>query len=181
MSFHCFVNTSSKARRPASCRAKTSVREFGDQDGSSPATNFITSPPFAGITQMSKPPPHWEVKAIHCPSGDQSGSVGFETPEEGMRSTGPPEADTLHKARRSLVLLAKQIHLLSGDQHGADSSSLDRVRRLTLLPLASATYKSVQPSLLRIIATLVPAGAGAGLRSEPPNQGTGLRAPDERS
>src|ERR1039457_738644 len=84
-SLTCFVGTSSKDRRPPPLRRlNTSVREFSDQDGSSPATSEVTVPPCDGTTQISKSP-LCEVKAIHLPSGDQSGSVGFATPLVGMR------------------------------------------------------------------------------------------------
>jgi hypothetical protein len=50
------------------------VRELGAQHGSSPATSFCAGPPPAGATQMVKLPLPL-VKAIHFPSGDQSGEV----------------------------------------------------------------------------------------------------------
>ena len=64
---------------PPPRRAKTTVREFGAQDGSSPLTSGVAVPPSAGTTQISKPP-ICAVKTIHFPSGDQSGSEGFDTP-----------------------------------------------------------------------------------------------------
>ena len=85
-SLTCFVGTSSKERRrlPPLRRAKTTVLEFGDHDGSSPLTSTVAVPPDAGTTQISKPP-ICAVNTIHFQSGDQSGSEGFETPEVGMR------------------------------------------------------------------------------------------------
>ena len=59
---------------------KTSVREFGDHDGSSPAVKITGAPPSAGAMQMSNSPLNWQVNAIHFPSGDQSGSVGLGVP-----------------------------------------------------------------------------------------------------
>jgi len=57
--------------------SNTSVREFGAHDGFCPATSTVGGKlPSAGITQMSKSPA-CRVNAIHLPSGDQSGSVGF--------------------------------------------------------------------------------------------------------
>jgi hypothetical protein len=73
-----FVGTSSKhrIRLLLTRRLKTIVRELGAQHGSSPATNFCASPPSAGATQIVKLPLPL-VKAIHLPSGDQSGEVKF--------------------------------------------------------------------------------------------------------
>src|SRR5213596_3240388 len=80
-SFVCFVGTSSKerVRRLPERRTSTTVREFGAQDGSSPFTSTVAVPPVAGTTQISNPP-ICAVNTIHLPSGDQSGSQGFETP-----------------------------------------------------------------------------------------------------
>src|SRR5688572_13904357 len=125
ISFVCFVGTSSKERvyRPPPRRAYTTVRELGDQEGSSPSTNTVADPPVAGTTQTEKPP-ICAVNTIHFPSGDQSGSEGLETPEVAMRCAGPPDTGTLQSARRSLsIFVAKQIHWPSGDQHGEESSS----------------------------------------------------------
>src|SRR5437660_7261697 len=85
-SFVCFVGTSSseRVRPPPLRRARITVREFGAQDGSSPATNSTTLPPCDGTTQISKPP-IIAVNTINLPSGDQSGSVGLRTPEVEMR------------------------------------------------------------------------------------------------
>ena len=59
---------------------KTSVREFGAHDGFWPLTSTAGGAlPSAGITQMLKSP-ICDVNAIHLPSGDQSGSVGFGAP-----------------------------------------------------------------------------------------------------
>src|SRR5580658_8570391 len=73
-----FVGTSSKQRilLLPFCRPKTIVRELGAQHGSSPATNLCASPPAAGTTHIVKLPLP-VVKAIHLPSGDQSGEVRF--------------------------------------------------------------------------------------------------------
>ena len=85
-SFVCFVGTSSKerVRRPPWRRAKTTVREFDAHDGSSPLTSTVAVPPDAGTTQRSNPP-ICAVNTIHLPSGDQSGSEGFEIPAVEMR------------------------------------------------------------------------------------------------
>src|SRR5450759_1606819 len=84
-SLTCFVGTSSKDKcaSPLSCRTKTNVREFGDQEESLPSTSTVTVPPPAGTTQISKFPV-CAVNAIHRPSGDQSGSEGLETPSVRM-------------------------------------------------------------------------------------------------
>ena len=87
----------------------------------------------------------------------------------------------MHSVRRSLSLAAKQIHLPSGDQQGEDSSWGDLVSRFRSLPSALQTYKSVQPSLLKIIATLLPSGETAGLMFDPPYRANARRAPVERS
>jgi len=135
----------------------------------------------AGTTQIWNPDRYCAVNAIHFPSGDQSGSVGLGMPLVPIRCGAPPEGDTLHNVRRSLSFAAKQIHCPSGDQQGEDSSCGDRVSRLRPLPSASETYKSVQPSLLRIMAILLPPGEAAGLMFDPPNRAKALRAPEERS
>ena len=85
-SLTCFVGTSStESTRPLAVRrAKITVRELGAQDGSSPLTNNVAVPPCAGTTQISKPF-IIAVKTIHLSSGDQSGSVGLETPPVEMR------------------------------------------------------------------------------------------------
>src|ERR1041385_1478480 len=90
-SLYCFVGTSSRdnVRRPPARCVNTSVREFGDHDGSSPATSVVASPPSAFTTQMEKSRP-CDVNAIHFPSGDQSGSVGLLTPGVRMIWTAPP-------------------------------------------------------------------------------------------
>jgi len=84
---------------------KINVREFGAHDGSSPATNSVTAPPPAGTTQISKSR-ICDVNAIHLPSGDQSGSVGLETPAVGTASGAPPDAETFRNTRRSFTLVA---------------------------------------------------------------------------
>src|SRR5438067_173337 len=109
-----------------------------------------------------------EVNAIHLPSGDQSGSVGFGVPPVLITVASPPEAEIRRNARRSLSFEAKQIDWPSGDQQGEDSSCGDFVKRRRSLPSELQTYKSVQPSLLRIMATLLPSGETAGLMFEPP-------------
>src|SRR5215472_6101789 len=107
-SLYCLVGTSSRDNTrppPPSRRVYTSVRELGDHDGSSPGTNSVTWPPPAGTTQISKFP-ICDVKAIHLPSGDQLGLVGFSTPRVGTTSRWPPVAGSLHRTRRSLIFVA---------------------------------------------------------------------------
>src|SRR6185295_8190075 len=79
ISFVCFVGTSSKDTRrpPPPRRAYPTVREFGAHDGSSPSTRTSAFPPAAGTTQMLNERP-MDVNTICLPSGDQSGSVGFD-------------------------------------------------------------------------------------------------------
>src|ERR1039458_6404015 len=99
-----------------------SVREFGAQDGFCPGTSATgLRLPSAAITQMLKSR-ICDVNAIHLPSGDQSGSVGFSTPDVGRRCTSPPPAGTLASTRRAFILAAKQIHSPLGDQQGEESS-----------------------------------------------------------
>jgi len=101
---------------------KTSVREFADHDGFCPGTKTTGSePPPAGKTQMSNSLPACRVNAIHLPSGDQSGSVGFAAPVVFKYSTAPPPAGILASRRRPFFSVAKQIQLPSGDQHGDES------------------------------------------------------------
>src|SRR5579862_3671634 len=139
-----------------------SVREFGDQDGSSPRTRIVGAAlPSAGITQMSNSPA-CKVKAIHLPSGDQSGSVGFGVPEVRMTWTSPPPAGTLASTRRSCILVAKQIHSPSGDQQGDESSLVD-VNFRGLDPSALATQTFGLPLRLITIATREPSGEAVGL------------------
>ncbi|OQC24220.1 MAG: hypothetical protein BWX68_02352 [Verrucomicrobia bacterium ADurb.Bin063] len=138
-------------------------------------------PPPAGTTQIWKPDRYCAVNAIHWPSGDQSGSVGLGIPLVPSGCIVPPAGEILHSVRRSLSLAAKQIHLPSGDQHGDDSSCAERVNRLGSPPLALPTYKSTQPSLLKIIATWLPPGEAAGLKFDPPYRANTRRAPVDRS
>ena len=145
---------------------KISVREFGDHDGSSPATSTVGAPPSAGTTQMSNPPV-CDVNAIHLPSGDQSGSVGFGAPGVGIRCIAPPPAGTFASTRRSAILVAKQIHWPSGDQHGDDSSSGVAVNCFKFEPSALQTHTSGLPLLLKIIATFEPSGETAALVFKP--------------
>src|SRR5262249_3488418 len=139
ISFVCFVGTSSKDKRrpPPVRRAYTTVRELGDHEGSSPSVSGIAVPPLAGTTQILKERP-MDVNTICLPSGDQSGSVGLETPLVGMRTGAPPPAGTFQSERRSSFLPAKQIQWLSGDQQGEDSSS--RVLVNCNKPLPSALH-----------------------------------------
>ena len=58
-------------------------------------------PPLAGTTQIWKSR-NWLVKAIHLPSGDQSGSVGLPAPAVWIIWESPPPAGTFRSARRSL-------------------------------------------------------------------------------
>ena len=147
-------------------RVKISVREFGDHDGSSPATSTVGVPPFAGKTQMSNSPV-CDVNAIHLPSGDQSGSVGFGAPEVEIRCIAPPPAGTFASVRRSAIFVAKQIHCPSGDQHGDDSSSGVAVNCFKFEPSVLQTQTSGLPPLLKIIATFVPSGDTAALVFKP--------------
>jgi hypothetical protein len=78
------MSSKASTRRPPDLRAKTTVREFGPHDGSSPPVNTVAVPPPDGTTQMLKSL-ICDVKMIHLPSGDQSGSDGFETPAVEMR------------------------------------------------------------------------------------------------
>jgi hypothetical protein len=76
------------------------VRELGDHEGFWPETKATGgTEPSAAITQMLKSP-ICDVNAIHLPSGDQSGSVGFSTPAVESRWGSPPPAGTLARARR---------------------------------------------------------------------------------
>src|SRR5439155_10196732 len=88
---------------------------------------------------------------------------------------------TLQSTRWSLIFVAKQIHLLSGDQQGEESSSRVLVNCLMPLPSRLATHRSTAPLLLKIIATFEPSGDGAGLMFDPANRATPLRAPVSRS
>src|SRR5882757_920554 len=153
-----------------------SVREFGDHAGSSPATRTTGVPPAAGTTQMLKSP-ICDVNAIHLPSGDQSGSVGLETPEVGIRCTAPPPAGTLASTRRAFILVAKQIHCPSGDQHGEDSSSGVEVNCLRFEPSMLPTQTSGLPLRLKISAIRLPSGEMAALLFNPENLETMLRSP----
>jgi len=141
---------------------KTSVREFGAHDGFWPATSTAGAMlPSTGITQISKSPA-CRVKAIHLPSGDQSGSVGFGAPAVLSVLIGPPLAETLASRRRSAIFVAKQIHWPSGDQQGEESSR-PVVRRFKFEPSALQTQTFGLPLLLKIIATFEPASVFAGL------------------
>ena len=138
--------------RPAGPWLKTSDREFADHDGFCPDTRITGGTlPSAAITQMLKSP-ICDVKAIHLPSGDQSGSVGLET--------APPPAGILARRRRSRNFVAKQIHSPSGDQQG-EESSIPVVRRFKSDPLALQTHTFGLPDLLKIIATFEPSGETA--------------------
>src|ERR1700690_3425695 len=117
------------------------------------------------MTQMSNSPA-CKVKAIHLPSGDQSGSVGFGAPGVRTTWTSPPPAGTLASTRRSRILVAKQIHCPSGDQQG-DESSLVEVSLCKPEPSGWATQTFGLPLLLIIIATREPSGEAAGLMLEP--------------
>src|SRR6185369_2272366 len=79
--FTCLEGTSSKDKcLPWSWPLQnSSARELGAHDGSSPSTNGMASPPRPSLawTMQIWKERVWEVKAIHLPSGDQSGSVGF--------------------------------------------------------------------------------------------------------
>src|SRR4051812_31503921 len=161
------TSSSIRVSPPPVRRVQIKVRELGPHDGSSPSVRSVAFPPSAGTTQMWKPP-ICEVNAISFPSGDQSGSVGLSTPTVRITCAVPPETETFCNARRSLSFAAKQIQRPSGDQQGDDSSWGDFVNRRRSLPSELQTYKSVQPSLLRIMATLEPSGDGAGLMFDPP-------------
>jgi hypothetical protein len=144
---------------------KISVREFGDHDGSSPRTSTVGAPPPAGTTQMSNSDV-CDVNAIHLPSGEQSGSVGFGAPGVGICCIAPPPAGTFASTRRSAIFVAKQIHCPSGDQHG-DESSLLVVNRFKSVPSALPTQTFGLPLLLKIIATFEPSGETAALVFKP--------------
>src|SRR5688572_5624871 len=97
VSFTRLVGTSSKdsTRLLPLLRVKMTVREFCAQEGSSPLAKTVAVPPSAGTVQMLKSP-ICDVKTIILPSGDQSGSLGLETPA--VRSSviiGPPAAGTV--------------------------------------------------------------------------------------
>src|SRR4051812_40321413 len=98
-----------------------------------------------------------------------------------MRCACPPDGEIFFSTRCSESLEAKQIHSLFGDQQGEDSSWGDLVSRTGSPPPLLRTYRSVQPSLLRIMATLLPSGDGAGLMFEPPKRAYVVRAPEVRS
>src|SRR6202012_3673237 len=112
--------------------------------------------PSAGMTQISNSLA-WEVKAIHLPSGDQSGSVGLGAPAVFNISTWPPDAETLAKRRRAFFLVAKQIHWPSGDQVGEESSMPVVIWRRSL-PSALHTQMLGLPDLLKTMAILEPSG-----------------------
>ncbi len=80
-----------------------------------------------------------------------------------MRCTAPPPAGTLASTRRSCILVAKQIHCPSGDQHGEDSSSGENVNCLKSVPSALHTQTFGLPLRLKIIASLEPSGETAAL------------------
>src|SRR5712671_457759 len=122
-------------------------------------------------------PPICDVNAIHLPSGDQSGSVGLETPEVGIRTAAPPPAGTLASTRRSFIFVAKQIHCPSGDQHGEDSSSGVAVSCFRFVPSMLPTQTSGLPLLLRISAIRVPSGEIAALVFKPENFAMTRRSP----
>ncbi len=121
--------------------------------------------PSAGITQMSNSLV-CEVNAIHLPSGDQSGSVGFGAPVVLKVCTAPPSAETFASRRRALIFVAKQIHCPSGDQHG-DESSAPVVNRFKPVPSALQTQTFGLPDLLKIIATFEPSGETDALVFKP--------------
>src|SRR5271156_2404496 len=110
--------------------------------------------PSAGVTQMSNSPA-WEVKAIHLPSGDQSGSLGLGAPLVFRYSTWPPPEGTLASRRRSDLLVAKQIQRPSGDQVGEESST-PVVTRRNPEPSALQTQMLALPDLLKTMATCEP-------------------------
>src|SRR5271170_6981231 len=142
------------------------VRELGDQDGFCPETSTVGEMlPSAGITQISNSP-DCDVKAIHLPSGDQSGSVGFGAPVVFKSSTSPPSAETLARWRRSDFLVAKQIQRPSGDQVGEESSTPVVTRRRPV-PSQLQTQILALPDLLRTIATREPSGETAALVFRP--------------
>src|SRR5262245_57377551 len=93
-SLTCFVGTSSKERVLTWFLRLTKItaREFGAQLGSSPLTSTRASPPPAGTRQMRKSEGVCDVKTIHLPSGDQSGSVQLPTPAVEMWRGPPPFA-----------------------------------------------------------------------------------------
>src|SRR5213593_632918 len=92
--FTVFVGTSSKdnSLEWSSPRQNINARELGAQEGSSPGTSSMASPPAAG-TMNSVNPRTCAVNAIHLPSGDQSGSVapGANVVRNGTGE--PPEAE----------------------------------------------------------------------------------------
>jgi hypothetical protein len=94
VSFTRLVGTSSKDRTRLfpTRRVKITVREFGAHEGSSPDTITSATPPFAGTVQRLKLP-IWEVKMMVLPSGDQSGSLGFETPSVRRRAICEPSGE----------------------------------------------------------------------------------------
>ena len=146
-------------------RAKTNVRELGAQLGSSPSTSGVAEPPPAGTTQISNPL-ICAVNAIHFPSGDQSGSVGFAIPLVGIRTISPPSDGTLYSPRRPVTFVAKQIHRPSGD-HVGDDASPPLVSFFKFVPSASHTQISGLPDLPNTIATR-PSRATAALLFMPP-------------
>src|SRR5687768_4881092 len=77
-SLNCLVGTSSKDRRlpPSGPLQKISAREFGAQEGSSPSATSVSCEPSGRMMKIRKVPRVSDVKAIHLPSGDQSGSEG---------------------------------------------------------------------------------------------------------
>lgn len=99
----------------------------------------------------------WEVKAIHLPSGDQSGSVGLGAPAVFKYSTWPPPDGTLAKRRRSAFFVAKQIQFPSGDQAG-EESSIPVVTRRKPEPSAPQTQMFALPDLLKTMANREPSG-----------------------
>ena len=75
----------------------------------------MASPPEDGTTYNVNSPAA-RVKAIHLPSGDQSGSVHWVTPPVRSRVMAPPPAGTVYSAARPLSVEVKQMRLPSGDQ-----------------------------------------------------------------
>src|SRR6185295_2898317 len=90
------VGTSSKDKTRMSFFrfVKITVREFEPQEGSSPGTRGVASPPPAGTMQISKPP-CCLVNTMVLQSADQSGSVALSAPTTRKRCTAPPFAETV--------------------------------------------------------------------------------------
>src|SRR5437588_366376 len=104
ISLYCLVGTSSrdKVRRPPWRWAKTTVREFGAQDGSSPPASWMASPPCAGTTHIHIGAAALAQNQCHMPAIRRRGSAGVQAGKSGHR---PPVA--------SVQIMIKNVRIAS--------------------------------------------------------------------